>query len=67
MENFIFCSGKERVRVNDSYRFWQEILFGVTQGSILHPDQFNIFPADMLFSLNNAEIANYADVTHATP
>ena len=42
---------------------WQDILFGVPQGSILGPLLFNIFLADLFFTLNNTEIANYADDT----
>ena len=54
---------KQRVRVNDSYSLWQDILFGIPQGSILCPLLFNIFLADLFFTLNNIEIANYADNT----
>ena len=50
---------KQRVRVNDSYSLWQDILFGVPQGTILGPLLFNI----NFFTLNNTEISNYADDT----
>ena len=53
---------KQRVRVNDSHSLWQDILFGVPQGSILGPLLFNIILADLFFTLNT-EIANYADDT----
>ena len=54
---------KQRVQVNDSYSCWQDILFGVPQGLVLDPLLFNIFLADLFFTLNTTEIANYADDT----
>ena len=54
---------KQRVQVNDSYSLCQDILFGVPQGSILGPLLFNVFLADLFFTLNNIEIVNYADDT----
>ena len=54
---------KQWERVNDSYSLWQDILFSIPEGSILGPLLFNIFLADLCFTLNNIEIANYSDDT----
>ena len=52
---------KQRVKVNDSYSSWSEILFGVPQGSILGTLLFNIVKCDMFYFMEDFEIANYAD------
>ena len=52
---------KQRVRVNNSYSIWFEIVFGVPQSSIFAPLLFNIFLADLFFILNKIDIANYTD------
>ena len=63
IHNFI-SNRKQRVRVNDSYGFWQDILFGLYQSSILGPF-LNMFLAYLFFTLNNRKIASYADSTTA--
>ena len=59
--NEYLTNRKQRTKVNMSYGSWEEILFGVAQGSILGPLLFNIFLCDLFFELNNIEFASYAD------
>ena len=52
---------KQRTKIDDNYSSWTEILFGVSQGSILGQLLFNVFLADLFFIVKDIDIANYAD------
>ena len=50
----------QRVKVNNSYSTWAELLKGVPQGSALGPLLFNLY-INNLFFIVKSEICNYAD------
>ena len=52
---------KQRTKINSEFSSWEEILFGVPQGSIMGSLLFNIFLCDLFFIMNDAEFASYAD------
>ena len=51
----------KRTKINSSYSSWEEILFGVPQGSVLGTLLFNIFLRDTFFVLSQTDFASYAD------
>ena len=65
---FLFKKRRQRVKINNTYSSWSEIIFVVPQGSILDPLLFNIFLCDLFFFVPDIGIANYADdnIPHAT-
>ena len=54
---------KQRVKVNDAYSSWKDIFYGVPQGSILGHVLFNIQLCDLLYFLEDLDIASYRDDT----
>ena len=47
--------------LNSEYSSWEEIMFRVTQESILGPLLFNIFLCDLFLVMENVDIVSYTD------
>ena len=52
---------KQRVRVDNNFSSWQEIIAGVLQDSILESLLFNIFVNDLFLFVSSSNLSNYAD------
>ena len=44
-----------------SYRSWEEIVFGLPEGSILGPLLFKIFLSDLFFIMKETDFSSYTD------
>ena len=51
----------QRTKVNNACSTYSDILYGVSQGSILDPLLFNIYISDMFYDIDKWDIASYAD------
>ena len=54
---------KERTKINNLYNSWEDILFGVPQGSILGPIFLNIFLSDLFLVIDDIDLADMPMIT----
>ena len=54
---------RQRTKVGTCFSHYNDIMFGVPQGSILGPLLFNIYLCDLFFIMEGCDITNYADDT----
>ena len=54
---------KYRVKINETFRSWKDVEYGVAQGSILGLLLFNVQLCDLFYFLGDQDIASYVDNT----
>ena len=54
---------RQRVKINGSFSTYKQLSLSVPQGSVLGPLFFNIYINDLLLSIQDTDICNYADDT----
>ena len=59
--NSYLTERKQRVKINDQFSSWLDIVVSVPQGCILGPLLFNIFLCDMFLFCNDIDFASHAD------
>ena len=54
---------KQRIRINNVFSSWRDLILGMPQGSIRRLLLFNIYLNDLFFFLKDVGICNFADDT----
>ena len=52
---------KKPTKVNHEFSSWEELLFGLPEGSILGPILFNIFLRNLFLVISDTDFSSYAD------
>ena len=58
--NDYLSNRKQRTKIENTYSAWLDIIFMVPQSSILGPLLFNVFLADLFFTVNEIDIPSYS-------
>ena len=54
---------KQRIKINNVFSSWKDLILGVPQGSVFRPLLSNIYLNDLFFFLKDVGICNFADDT----